>query len=201
MKILLTGFDAFGGEKINPANEAVSLLRGKPNVECITVPTVYNKSVRVVTEKIEEMKPEAVVLVGQAGGRACITPERVAVNRMKAFLCDNEGNNLVGKIYENGPDELFSTLPNDELVRSIIARGIPAEISDSAGTFVCNHLLYGTLLYLKEKFPGTMCGFIHVPYIPQQVVSKPRTPSMSLETTVGALEAVVDHLNSYNNIK
>lgn len=198
MKILLTGFDAFGGETINPASEAVMRLRGKADVETLTVPTVYYESIRTVAAKIGEIKPDAVVLVGQAGGRTCITPERVAVNRMKSFGCDNRGNNLVGKIYESGLDRLFSTLPNEALVRAVNAENIPAEISDSAGTFVCNHLLYGTLFYLEKHLPKTLCGFVHVPYIPAQVITKPKMPSMSLETTVKALEAIVCCLQNGN---
>ena len=194
MKILLTAFDAFGGETINPALKAASLVKAPEGVELVKleVPTVFGTSVDVVAAAMEREQPDAVVCVGQAGGRSAVTPERVAINLMDAGIADNEGNIPVDlPVVPGGENALFSTLPVKAIVAAIQAADIPAQLSCSAGTFVCNQLLYGVLNLCKEKFPGTLAGFIHVPFLPEQTVDRPEMPSLPLASIVTALEAAL----------
>ena len=194
MKILLTAFDAFGGETINPALKAVSLVKAPEGVELVKleVPTVFGTSVDVVAAAMERKQPDAVVCVGQAGGRSCITPERVAINLMDAGIADNEGNLPVDlPVVPGGENALFSTLPVKAIVAAIQAADIPAQLSCSAGTFVCNQLLYGVLNLCQEQFPNTLAGFIHVPFLPEQTVDRPEMPSLPLASIVTALEAAL----------
>ena len=194
MKILLTAFDAFGGETINPALKAVSLVKAPEGVELVKleVPTVFGTSVDVVAAAMEREQPDAVVCVGQAGGRSAVTPERVAINLMDAGIADNEGNIPVDlPVVPGGENALFSTLPVKAIVAAIQAADIPAQLSCSAGTFVCNQLLYGVLNLCQEKFPNTLAGFIHVPFLPEQTVDRPEMPSLPLASIVTALEAAL----------
>lgn len=197
MKILLTGFDPFGGESINPAYEAVKEVKAPEGVELIKleVPTVFFKAFDCVKAVMEAQKPDAVICVGQAGGRSAVTPERVAINLMDAKSPDNEGFIPVDQpIVQDGENALFSTLPVKKIVSAINSADVPSQISNTAGTFVCNSLMYGVLNLCKERFPQTIAGFIHVPYIPQQVTDKPELPSLPLSKTVAALEAAVKYV-------
>ena len=155
MKLLLTAFDPFGGDKINPALEAVKLVKDKVGgVEVIKleVPTVFGKSVEKVADAIEANQPDAVLCVGQAGGRFDITPERVAINVDDARIPDNEGNQPVDQpVFADGAPAYFATLPIKAMVQSIKEAGLPASVSNTAGTFVCNHLMYGVLYTLAKK--------------------------------------------------
>lgn len=196
MKLLLTGFDPFGGQPINPALEAVKLVADKVgNVEVVKleVPTVFYKSIDTVAAAIEKEKPDAVVCVGQAGGRYDITPERVAINVNDARIPDNEGQQpLDGPIFADGETAYFTTLPIKAMVAAIREAGIPASVSNTAGTYVCNHLMYGVLYTLTKKYPGVRGGFIHVPFIPSQTVNRPTpAPSMSVEVIAKGLEAAI----------
>ena len=175
MKLLLTAFDPFGGEKINPALEAVKRVQdkiGDLEIVKLEVPTVFYKSIDTVTNAIEKEHPDVVLCIGQAGGRFDITPERVAININDARIPDNEGNQpLSGPIFEDGENAYFSSLPIKAMVAEIRKADIPASVSNSAGTFVCNHLMYGVL-------------------ITSQVVNRPtNTPSLSLDTIVKGIEA------------
>ena len=148
MKLLLTAFDPFGGEKVNPAQKAVSLVGefGGIDIVKLTVPTVFRAASRIVIEAIRREKPAAVLCIGQAGGRAAVTPERVAINLMDARIADNAGNRPEDEpIVQGAPDAYFSTLPIKKVVEAIRKRGIPAEVSNTAGTFVCNELMYSVL--------------------------------------------------------
>ena len=196
MKILLTGFDPFGGEPVNPALEAVKLVRiDDPDLEIIKleVPTVFGDSVATVVAAVAQHKPDAVVCVGQAGGRFAVTPERVAINISDARIPDNAGNKPLDEpILPDGPAAYFSTLPVKAMVAAIREAGIPASLSNSAGVYVCNHLMYGVLHAAATRFPGMRAGFIHVPYIPEQAARKGgNVPSMSLETIARGLEAAL----------
>ena len=196
MKILLTAFDPFGGEAVNPAQEAVKrvadTIEGAQVVK-LTVPTVFRKSIAVVTAAVEAERPDAVLCIGQAGGRAHMTPERVAINIDDARIPDNEGDQPVdAPIIADGAPAYFATLPIKAMVRSMREAGIPASVSDSAGTFVCNHLMYGVLHFLNAQCPGTRGGFMHVPYIPSQVADKNGSiPSMSLTDITAGIEAAI----------
>ena len=196
MKLLLTAFDPFGGETVNPALEAVKLVAdqiGNVNVVKLEVPTVFRKSIATVAEAIEKEKPDVVLCIGQAGGRYDLTPERVAINLDDARIKDNEGNQPIDTvIFEDGEPAYFTTLPIKAMVQSIRAAGIPASVSNTAGTYVCNHLMYGVLYTLAKKYPGVRGGFIHVPFIPSQTVNRPTpAPSMSVEVIAKGLEAAI----------
>lgn len=195
MKILITAFDPFGGEKINPALEVVKLMKDEiqgAKIIKLVVPTVFVKSIDKTIEAIKIEKPDVVVCIGQADGRFAITPERVAINIDDARIQDNEANQPIDcKIYEDGEAAYFSTLPVKAIVKEIKSGGLPSSLSNSAGTFVCNHLMYGVLYYLSKNEKDIRAGFIHVPFIPEQIVDKPSSPSMSTLDIVRGLELAV----------
>ena len=198
MKILLTGFDPFGGESINPAWEAVKRVKAPAGAELIRleVPTVFGRSITTVLTSMRLHRPDVVVCVGQAAGRSEITPERVAINIADASIPDNEGNRPCdAPIYPDGENACFSTLPVKAMVEAIKAAGLPASLSNTAGTFVCNQLMYGLLYHISREFPGMRGGFIHVPCIPEQAarMEKP-VPSLPLPEIVRGLEAALSAL-------
>ena len=194
MKILMTAFDPFGGSTLNPAEQALSLVCPPDGVELrkLTVPTVFGRSTEMAVEAIDEFCPDCVVCVGQAAGRRGITPERAAINVRDARIADNAGNKPVDEPIEKGGDAAyFSTLPIKLMVRKISEKGIPASVSNTAGTFVCNDLMYGVLHAVKGK--KIRAGFVHVPCIPEQLASFPEgTPSLELSDIVTGLETVLE---------
>ena len=200
MKLLLTAFDPFGGDAINPALEAVKLVAdkiGRFDIVKLEVPTVFRKSIDTVAKAIEEEKPDVVLCIGQAGGRFEITPERVAINVDDARIKDNEGNQPIDiKIFEDGENAYFTTLPIKAMVEAIREVNLPAAVSNTAGTFVCNHLMYGVLYTLAKKYPHIKGGFTHVPFIPAQVARRtPVAPYMALEDIKRGLEAAIDAID------
>lgn len=184
MKVLVTHFDPFGGESINPAKEAVVILPdiiAGAEVIKLEIPTVFGKSLEKIEKAMEEYNPDIVISVGQAGGRFGVTPERVAINVDDARIKDNEGNQPIDvAVFEEGAPAYFSNLPIKAMVSEMQNGGIPASVSNTAGTFVCNHVMYGVLHLVNTKYAGVRSGFIHVPYIPSQVITKPGMPSMSV---------------------
>ena len=202
MKILVTGFDPFGGEPTNPAIEAVKRI--DDNIEGaeiikLEIPTVFHKAADVVEEKIKEVNPDVVLSVGQAGGRYGICVERVAINQDDARIEDNEGKQPIDvAIREDGAPAYFSTLPIKAMVEEIKKENIPASVSNTAGTFVCNHIMYQDL-YLAEKYGNIKAGFIHVPFLTEQVLDKKDTASMSLEDIVKGLNAAIRAIVKYND--
>ena len=190
--LLITGFDPFDGANINPSWEAVSCLPeqiGSFRIHKQALPTLYRKAPRLLLDACEQIRPDAVISVGQAGGRDAVTPERIAVNIRAAKIADNEGTLLDGeRINPNGPAAYFSTLPVEAIRDAIRAAGIPSAVSNTAGTFVCNDVLYSML----HRYAGTqvLCGFIHVPYLPEQ-----GTPSLPLEHIVHALVVAIQALD------
>jgi len=202
MKIIITGFDPFGGESINPAYEAVRLLPnkiGSAEIIAAELPTIFGKCAVVLERLVEQHSPDVVICVGQSGGSRGIAIERVAINIADANIADNDGNQPVDlAIIEGGPVAYFSNLPIKAIVMNIKNHGVHASVSNSAGTFVCNDILYRVLHLCETKYPNMRGGFIHVPYIPEQVESKPEgTPSMPLEMIVKglqyAIEAIISH--------
>ena len=196
MKLLLTAFDPFGGERINPAQEAVKLVReriGTVDVVKCEVPTVFGASIETVAEAIGRHRPDAVLCIGQAGGRADLTPERVAINVEDASIPDNAGNQPVDvPVFADGKNAYFSTLPVNAMVAAIREAGLPASLSNTAGTFVCNHLMYGVLYTLAKRYPGVKGGFMHVPFIPSQTVNRPTpAPSMCVQDIARGIEASI----------
>lgn len=195
MKVLITGFDPFGGEAINPAWEAVNALpREIDGIEIIKVqiPTVFKKSAQKLFETIDTVKPDAVICVGQAGGRFDFNVERIAINVDDARIPDNEGKQPIDeKIFEDGENAYFATLPIKAMVEEARKAGVPASVSNTAGTFVCNHIMYSLLYYLSRNNLNIRGGFIHVPYIAQQVIGKKNMPFMELTTITKGLEASI----------
>ena len=201
MKILVTGFDPFGGEKVNPALEAVkslpSVIHGA-EIRWVEIPTVFYQSAEVLEAEIVRYQPDVVLCIGQAGGRAGLTPERVAINQDDARIPDNQGNQPIDTpIRLDGEAAYFSTLPIKAMVQAIKEVGLPATVSNTAGTFVCNHLMYQALYLADKKFPNMRAGFMHIPYMTEQVINKPNTASMNLTDIVRGIEAaivaIVDH--------
>lgn len=195
-KVLITGFDPFGGESINPALEAVKKLPEEIHgvkIVKIEIPTVFKKSVEKLVEAIRAEQPDMVICVGQAGGRYDITIERVAINMDDARIPDNEGNSIIDeKIFNDGENAYFASIPIKAMVKKIQQGGIPASVSNTAGTFVCNHIMYGLLYNLNKEFKDTIGGFIHVPFIPEQVVDKRNMPSMALENITKGLKLAIE---------
>ena len=194
MKVLITGFDPFGGEPINPAWEAVKRLPDNiDGVEIVKlqIPTVFKKSAKKLFENIDTVKPDVVICVGQAGGRYEFCVERVAINLDDGRIPDNEGYQPVDvKVFEDGENAYFSSLPIKAMVAEIRKADIPASVSNSAGTYVCNHLMYGVLYTIAKKYPSMRGGFMHVPFITSQVANRPtNAPSLSLDTIVKGIEA------------
>ncbi len=196
MKILVTAFEPFGGETVNPAQLAVQRLpdqiAGARIVKC-AVPVEFDRSVQVVTDAVTAHRPDAVLCVGQAGGRAAITPERVAINCDDARIPDNAGAQPIDRpVAADGPAAYFATLPVKAMVAAIRAAGLPGQLSNTAGTYVCNHLMYGLLHHLARNCPGVRGGFVHVPYTTAQTAGKPAgTPGLPLQDIVRGLEACV----------
>lgn len=195
MKVLITGFDPFGGENINPGLEAVKALPDTiegAEVIKLQIPTVFRKSLALIEENIIKHNPDIVISIGQAGGRSGITPERVAINMDDASIEDNEKNQPIDTtIFEDGEAAYFSNLPIKAMVKELHNAGLPASISNTAGTFVCNHVMYGIMYMIDKKYPNMRGGFIHVPYIPQQVINKPNTASMSRADITKGLELCI----------
>lgn len=196
MKILVSGFDPFGGEKINPAIESVKLLPNEikgAKIIKVEIPTVARKSLKKLEEVIEIEKPDVVLSVGQAGGRTDISVERVGINMDDFRIKDNEGNQPIDeKIAKDGPDAYLVTIPIKAMVQKMIENKIPASVSNTAGTFVCNHVCYGMAHLASTKYPNMRTGFVHIPFLPEQVVDKRNMPSMPLELIAKGLEYAIE---------
>lgn len=200
MKILITGFDPFGKDTINPSIEAVKLLPDKikhAELFKLEIPTKFYKSAEIVQETIEQVNPDYVLHIGQAGGRTELTPERIAINMDDASIADNAGFQPIDEpIQLEGETAYFSTLPLKAMVQYMKKEDVLASISNTAGTFVCNHIMYQTLHFVQKEYPHIKAGFIHIPFLPEQVTSRPEVASMPLEDIVrgitAALKAIVD---------
>lgn len=195
MKILVTGFDPFGSDKINPAIEAVKKLpdtiKGAKIIK-LEIPTVFNKSAQVVHQAIVKEQPDYVLNVGQAGGRSALTPERVAININDGRIPDNDGYQLLGEpIQADGDTAYFTQLPIKAMAKAIRAAGLPAIVSNTAGTYVCNHIFYQVQYMRTKEFPKLKAGFIHIPFLPEQVITRPNQPSMALADIVKGLTAAI----------
>ena len=187
-RLLITGFDPFGGATVNPSWMAVERLPGQIG-ECVLcklqIPTVFSKAATAVLETARQFSPDTILCVGPAGGRAAVTPERIGVNIRDARIPDNAGNQPRGEFVDSsGPAAYFSTLPVEAMAQAIRDAGVDATVSNSAGAFVCNDVLYSLL----HHYDGTAVrvGFVHVPYLPEQ-----GAPSMELAQIVRALEAAI----------
>jgi pyroglutamyl-peptidase len=195
--VLLTGFDPFDREALNPSWEAVQALDGwqcgQATVHARRMPCAFGAAIETLAAAMDELRPRLVLCIGQAGGRAEITPERVAINVDDGRIADNVGRQPIDRpVVPGAPAAYFSTLPIKAIVRDLRAAGIPAAVSNTAGTFVCNHLFYGLMHRIAmHPVPGLRGGFIHIPYLPEQAARFPGAPSMALATMVAALRVAV----------
>lgn len=194
--IIVTGFEPFGGEKSNASWEAVRLL---PDEVCgrevikLKLPVVFGASGDMVAGAMREATPAVVVSVGEAGGRTCLTPERVAVNRMDARIPDNDGARPQGEpIMCGGPDAYLATLPVADLASASCAAGVPAKVSDTAGLYVCNQVMYRVLHEADVCGIEARCGFVHVPYTPAQTVSRPDVACLPSDLASAGLAAMIE---------
>ena len=202
MKILVTGFDPFGGEPINPAIESVKRLPDNiagAEIIKLEIPTVRKKSLEKIEKAINEHNPDVILSIGQAGGRFDISIERVGINLDDFRIPDNEGNQTIDEpIFPDGENAYFVKLPVKAMVQNVQKNNIPASVSYTAGTFVCNHVLYGVLYLIEKKYKGKKSGFIHIPFLPQQVIDKRNMPSMELNTIVKGLTAAIEAIVKNN---
>lgn len=196
VQVLITGFAPFGGEKINPAWEAVEILPDQiegANIVKAQLPVLFGRGAEVLAQLVAVHRPEITICVGQAGGRAAVGVERVAVNLRDAAMPDNSGNAPADEpIMADGPAAYFSNLPTRAMAEAIRAQGIPAVLSYSAGTYVCNDVMYHLLYWIDKRWPQMQGGFIHVPYDISQAAGKPSPPpSLPVPVIARALEAAI----------
>lgn len=197
-KILLTGFEPFGGEKVNPSELAVKQLEGKiiGGLEVVVgiLPVVTVKCIEEAVKFIEKHDPVAVINVGQAGGRVELSIEKVAINVKDYRIPDNEGNQIrYAPVVEDGPDAYFATIPVEKIADTLVEKVVPASVSYTAGTYCCNEVFYGVSHYLRNNKPEVLNGFIHIPFILEQAAgAKPPRPSMSLDVIVKGLEIAIE---------
>ena len=205
-KVLVTGFEPFGGEDINPSWEVVKhldkLVINDCQIVALQLPCVFFESLEVLYRAIDQYDPTLVIAVGQAGGRTDITIERIAINIIDASIADNQGQQPIDKtIIAEGPAAIFSTLPIKAIVAGLQAANIPASVSQTAGTYVCNQVMYGLLNKISDR-RGVKGGFIHVPYLPEQSAIHVGKPSMALETIRRSIElAITISLKQKEDIK
>jgi pyroglutamyl-peptidase len=193
MKALVTGFEPFGGDRVNPSLEALRRLParlGSLDIATQALPVVYGQALPALREAIAAAAPDIVLCVGLAGGRAALSLERVAINIDDARISDNSGNQPIDRpVIAGGPAAYFATLPIKAAVAALREAGLPAAVSNSAGTFLCNHVFYGLMHEAaRARFRG---GFLHVPYLPSLAAHIPGAPSMALEQIVEGIEIIL----------
>ena len=185
----------FGGERSNPSWEIVKSLPDSIagyRLEKLRVPTEFGTAIAITTKAIDKLKPSIVLCFGQAGGRTCMSVERIAINVDDARITDNAGRQLIDEaIRADGPAAYFCNVPIKAMVAAMSKADVPADVSNTAGTFVCNHLIYGVLHHLAESKSSTRAGFIHVPYLESQVLDKPDAASMALATMITGAKAAI----------
>lgn len=196
MHILVTGFDPFNGETYNPSQQIVEQLPKLINdatIETMILPTVAYKSLEMIDNRLKSGEVDIVIALGQAGGRAKISLERVAINLNDFSIPDNQGQQYIDQpIFEDGPTAYFSTLPIKEIKKTLQAANYPIEISNTSGTFVCNHLFYGLRHLAETNYPSLKCGFIHIPYIKEQVVDRPHLAYLEFDLMMSAIIKIIE---------
>ncbi|WP_454673944.1 pyroglutamyl-peptidase I [Achromobacter pestifer] len=194
--VLITGIEPFDGETINPSWEAARRLDGEDvagaRVIARQLPCVIGKVVGVLRQAIEEVQPDLVICLGQAGGRSDVSVERVAINVVDARIPDNEGKQPIDvPVVDGGPAAYFSTLPIKAIVRDLRTGGVPASVSLTAGTYNCNTIFYGLAHFIATERPTLRGGFVHVPYLPEMAARHPGAPSLSLDLLVQGVKIMV----------
>lgn len=196
-RVLLTAFDPFGGESVNPSQQAVARLADGPapdgvQIRTAVLPVEFGAAIDALRTAVATHEPDLVICAGEAGGRFGVTPERVAVNVSDAHIPDNAGRTPVDEpVVAGGPVAYFSGLPLAAIVDALRAAGIPADKSSTAGTYVCNSVFYGLMHLIATERPGLVGGFVHVPYVHEQVLNRTDQPSLSLEMITEALRITV----------
>src|SRR4051795_13051500 len=195
MKALVTGFEPFGDDPINPALDALPCLPGRlgdVEIATWTLPTVFGRSLDALDAALAATRPDLVLCVGQAGGRAALSLERVAINVDDARIPDNAGQQPIDRaIVAGGPAAYFATLPIKAAAAALRTAGLPAVVSNTAGTFVCNHVFYGLMHLAASRRPRLRGGFLHVPYLPSQAARQHEAPSMALDDIARGIEIVL----------
>lgn len=193
-KLLITGFEPFGGEEINPSWEAVKMLPSEINgyvLEKLLIPVVFGEAAERVIAAAERICPDVILCIGQAGGRNAVTPELVGINLRHGRIPDNKGNQPSDEpIINGGETAYFSTLPVRAMAEAVNSAGVPAHVSYSAGAYVCNDLLYTLLAHYKNG--DTRVGFIHIPYCTEQN----KEPSMDIGDIVKGLVVAIENIDS-----
>ena len=195
-RILLTGFEPFGGEPVNPSWQVAQALDGEliggARVQALQLPCAFGASLRALDAALTGLQPVLVLALGQAGGRCDFSLERVAINVDDARIADNQGAQPIDEpVCAGGPAAWFSTLPIKAIVAALHDAGLPASVSQSAGTFVCNHVFYG-LMQRLESMPGVRGGFLHLPLLPEQAARAPGRASLPLATMVAGVRIALD---------
>lgn len=202
MKVLVTGFEPYGNTPINPAEQVARRLDG-PGVVARIMPNTFFKCLEAMKSALEEVRPEAVVMLGEYPGRSMVTVERLAQNLndgTRYGLVDNDGNRLQGQwTVPGGPAAYYATLPTRAMVLAMRAAGVPCDLSDAAGTFCCNHLMYGTLHHIATAGLAIRAGWIHLPALPEVAarVENLNMPSMAVETSLAGVKAALEAIRSH----
>ena len=206
--VLVTGYEAFGNTPVNPAELVAKRLDGAEidgaKVVARVVPNTFFKSIDAVRAAIEEVQPETVVMMGVYGGRAMLTVERIAQNLndgTRYELLDNDGYSMQDELtVPDGPAAYYTTLPIRAMVKAMRAAGIPADISDVAGTFCCNHLMYGILHHIAVNDLPIRAGWIHLPHLPEVAAREDNlgAPSMSVETAAAGVAAAIAAIQAHS---
>lgn len=195
MKALVAGFEPFGDDPVNPAMEVLRRLPprlGELGLATRVLPTAFGRAIGALADGIEATAPDFVLCLGLAGGRAALSLERVALNVDDARIADNDGRQPIDlPIVAGGPAAYFATLPIKAATAALRQAGLPAVVSNSAGTFVCNHVFYGLMHLAATRRPGLRGGFLHLPYLPSQAARHDAAPSMALKEIVRGVEIVL----------
>jgi pyroglutamyl-peptidase len=204
MELLITGFEPFGGSKVNPSERVIRALKGHAPVSVtlttLLLPVDRHTGPEKLLQALRSRRPDAVLCLGEASGRAAVSIERIAINLLDFRIPDNSGLQLVDeRIVPDGPAGYFSTLPVREIFKSIQNAGIPAEISLSAGAFLCNQIMYELLHFLASSKWEIPAGFIHLPALPEQASAQEKVmPTMGLQTSLAAIKTVIECISQYN---
>ncbi len=198
MKILLTGFEPFDGSKLNPSQQVVDAFPidqfSNHSISKMILPVDSSSAVDLVRQTLSEFQPDLVIHLGEASSRPAISLEKVAINWMDFRIADNTGAQIKDqRIFENGQDAYFSSLPLRQIKDALTSEGIPVEVSLSAGAYLCNQVFYSSLFFIDQFRMKTICGFIHLPSLPEQVMEKKQlSPSMSKELSLKAVQIATD---------
>lgn len=203
MKVLISGFEPFGEMKTNPTMELLQMIKEETfqhlEVHTILLPVIYSECGKIMVDKIKQIEPDAVIALGVAKGRASLQFEQIAINMedtgSENEISDNADDSPNGRLVKSdGPDGIFTTLPIRHLVNALRQNGVPAAISNSAGTYICNTTMYFMLHHIQNTGAKIPAGFIHVPATPHMAVYEPNVPTMTLDTQVQGLRTVLDEL-------